>query len=154
MSNKKYTFTARDGKKYSLTEKEKAFCEFYCEFGTKGIEAVYRAGYKAKTKAVAYSISSENLRKPQILAYIDTLYEEFGFTDEEVMREHWFLIKQNADFSNKARAIDMYYKKMGYYKPERNTVIYRDSKYAEMPYEELLEIYSKRVKHSTSRKMS
>ena len=112
---KGFSITSNDGKKYKLTEKEKRFCEIYCQFGVSGIEAVTQAGYKATSKNTAYSIASENLRKPKIMAYIDSLYKEYKFTDEDVMREHLFLIKQHQNLPSKARAIDMYYKKKGLY---------------------------------------
>jgi len=116
--NKFFSFTAANNVIYRLTEKEKSFCEIYCQFGVSGIEAVREAGYKATTNNTAYSIASENLRKPKIMAYIDSLYKEYKFTDEDVMREHLFLIKQHQSLSNKARAIDMYYKKKGLYSPD------------------------------------
>lgn len=101
-----------------LTKKERAFCECYCNYGCSGIEAIYEAGYKPKNKKTAYSMASENLRKPKILARIKELYKEHSFSEEEVMHEHWFLIRQHSDLSNKAKAIDMYYKKNGMYKIE------------------------------------
>lgn len=116
---KVFAFTTTDNVRYQLTEKEKRFCEVYCQFGVSGIEAVYQAGYSVGKKGTAYSVASENLRKPKILAYINSLYKTYKFTDEEVMREHLFLIKQHASLSNKARAIDMYYKKKGMYKEEK-----------------------------------
>lgn len=103
---------------YKLSEKEKKFCEIYCQFGVSGVEAIYEAGYSPKDKKTAYSMASENLRKPKILAYIEQLYKEYKFTDEDVMREHLYLIKQHYDLSSKARAIDMYYKKRGFYSQE------------------------------------
>lgn len=119
-----------------LTEKEKAFCEYYCNFGCSGVDAIYEAGYKPKTKKTAYSMASENLRKPKILAYIRELYKDNSFVDEEVMREHLFLIKQHADLSTKARAIDMYYRKKGYYKDNAEQ-INPQMRYEDMSYEEL-----------------
>jgi len=112
---KVFTFTTANNVRYRLTEREKKFCEIYCQFGVSGIDAVYQAEYKPEKANTAYSIASENLRQPKILAYIDSLYREFKFTDEEVMREHWYLIKQHHDLPSKARAIDLYYKKNGAY---------------------------------------
>jgi hypothetical protein len=109
------TFTATNNVNHQLTEKEKKFCEIYCQYGVSGIEAVREAGYKAITNNTAYSIASENLRKPKIIAYINTLYKDYKFTDEDVMREHLYLIKQHHDMPSKARGIDMYYKKKGLY---------------------------------------
>ena len=50
-----------------LTPKQKAFADYYIECGN-ATEAAKRAGYKEKA---AYATGSENLRKPQIIAYIE-----------------------------------------------------------------------------------
>lgn len=55
-----------------LTEKQLAFCEFYIECGN-ATEAAKKAGYSKKT---AYSVGSENLKKPEISAYIENRLEE------------------------------------------------------------------------------
>ena len=49
-----------------LTPKQKAFADYYIEFGNAS-EAARRAGYSPKT---AEKIGSENLQKPEISAYI------------------------------------------------------------------------------------
>jgi hypothetical protein len=143
---KYFMFKSANNVTYKLTEKEKKFCELYSQFGASGIDAVIKAGYKAKTNNTAYSIASENLRKPKILAYVNLLYKTYNFTDEEVMREHWFLIKQHQSLSNKARAIDMFYKKMGFYSPgkqESDVAVVR--KYEEMTDAQLESALSRRV---------
>ncbi len=133
---KLFEFGTDNGRKYTLTQREKAFCELYSSYGVSGADAVLEAGYKPKNRQTAYVIASENLRKPKILAYIKQLYTEYNFSDEEIMREHLFLIKQHADLSTKARAIDMYYKKKGYYKePEQISPSYRS--YEDMTDEEV-----------------
>lgn len=55
----------------SLNERQKAFCEHYaaCFNAT---EAAVKAGYSKKT---AYSIGNENLKKPEIQKYLQTLTE-------------------------------------------------------------------------------
>ena len=50
----------------NLTPKQKAFCDEYIKCGN-ATEAAKRAGYKEKA---AYATGAENLKKPQILAYI------------------------------------------------------------------------------------
>lgn len=54
-----------------LNERQKAFCEHYaaCFNAT---EAAVKAGYSKKT---AYSIGNENLKKPEIRNYLQTLTE-------------------------------------------------------------------------------
>jgi phage terminase small subunit len=55
-----------------LTEKQLAFCEFYIECGN-ATEAAKKAGYSKKT---AYSVGSENLKKPEVSAYIENRLAE------------------------------------------------------------------------------
>lgn len=50
-----------------LTPKQKAFADYYIECGNAS-EAARRAGYSKKTAGV---IGDENLKKPEIAAYID-----------------------------------------------------------------------------------
>ena len=49
-----------------LTPKQKAFADYYIELGN-ATEAAKRAGYKERA---AYAMGAENLKKPQIKAYI------------------------------------------------------------------------------------
>lgn len=144
---KKFSYTARDGQKYTLTEQQKAFCDAYLKFGAKGVDAVYEAGYKPKNVRVAYSIASENLRKPEIFSYINMKYEEYGFNDDDVLREHLFLIKQQGDLSSKARGIDMYYKKTGGYAEEKHEHVIRN--YSDLDDEKLLELYNAKTNKTT-----
>lgn len=50
-----------------MTEKQKAFCDYYIETGN-ATEAAINAGYSKKTAKV---IGSENLTKPYLKQYID-----------------------------------------------------------------------------------
>ncbi|MGL5961429.1 MAG: terminase small subunit [Cetobacterium sp.] len=50
-----------------MTEKQKSFCEHYLETNN-ATEAAIKAGYKKNT---AYHTGYENLKKPQIKAYIE-----------------------------------------------------------------------------------
>lgn len=51
----------------ALTPKQKAFCDEYLANGYNGTQAALKVGYSKKT---AYSIAGENLKKPEIRAYI------------------------------------------------------------------------------------
>ena len=55
-----------------MTPKQKRFCDEYL-IDCNATQAAIRAGYSAKT---AYSIGEENLRKPDIRAYIDARLAE------------------------------------------------------------------------------
>lgn len=144
-----FTYTFKDGKEYSMTEQQKKFCDAYLAFGAKGVDAVYEAGYKPKNVNVAYSISSENLRKPEIFNYINSKYEEFGFNDEDVLKEHLFLIKQQGDLGSKARGIDMYYKKTGGYAEEKHEHVIRN--YSDLPDDKLQEVYNAKTNKGTKK---
>lgn len=52
-----------------LSVKQKKFCEYYVESGN-ATEAAKKAGYSKKT---AYSIGTENLKKPEIRNFIEEL---------------------------------------------------------------------------------
>lgn len=120
----KFDFVGLDGKKYSLNLKQKLFCEFYLELGGNGVDAIIEAGYDitdsrgVQNKRLAASMASENLTKPNIYEYVKLLFEEYGYTDENVEKQHLFLINQFGDLSAKAKGIDMFYKKKGAYKNE------------------------------------
>lgn len=58
-----------DGKP-KLTQKQKAFCVYYCKNGWNGTQAAISAGYSKET---AQQIASENLLKPVIRAEIERL---------------------------------------------------------------------------------
>ena len=55
----------------ALNEKQKRFCQEYI-IDLNATQAAIRAGYSQKT---AYSMASENLRKPEIQKYIQELQE-------------------------------------------------------------------------------
>jgi len=112
----------KDGKTYTMTLKEQLFCDYYLEFKGDGVDAVYEAGYEVKNAKVAAAISYENLRKPNLIAYIDSKLEECGFNDESVKKQHLFLLNQHADFKTKAKAIDMFYRLKGDYAPEKKEI--------------------------------
>lgn len=69
----------------ALTPKQQAFADYYLELGN-ATEAAKKAGYSEQT---AYSIGNENLKKPEISAYIDQRLEEINSkriaTIDEVM---------------------------------------------------------------------
>ena len=71
----------------TLTIKQEKFCqEYLIDFN--GTQAAIRAGYKAKS---AYSISNENLRKPEIQSYLKELIEQRNkrtkITQDEVIAD-------------------------------------------------------------------
>lgn len=71
-----------------LTGKQKRFCEEYI-FDFNATRAAKEAGYSEDT---AYSIGSENLKKPEIQAYIKELQSDLertsGISRLKILREH------------------------------------------------------------------
>jgi phage terminase small subunit len=66
----------------ALNAKQKRFCEEYLtDFNA--TQAAKRAGYSQKT---AYSIGEENLRKPEIKAFIDERLKELGLSANETTK--------------------------------------------------------------------
>ena len=108
-----------------LTLKQQLFCQHYVETLGNGTEAVVRAGYEIIGRSgqpdrnLAKSIASENLTKPDILEYLDTLLEKGGLNDQMVSAHLKFLINQFDDLPVKVRAIDVYYKLHGKYAPTK-----------------------------------
>jgi hypothetical protein len=110
--------SAADGKTYTMTIKERLFCEYYLEFKGDGVDAIKEAGYDVKNNIVAAAMSYENLRKPHLMAYVNALLEEYGFNDDHVEKQHMFLLQQHADLKTKAKAIEMYYRLRGKFPKE------------------------------------
>jgi len=103
-----FKFTGLDGKDYSLTFQQKLFVEKYLEFKGNGVEAIIEAGYDVEYKKngkstgvtnrkLAAVMAYENLIKPNISAYITLKLEEYGFNDDNVAKQHLFLINQLGD---------------------------------------------------------
>jgi len=112
----------KDGKTYTMTIKERLFCEYYLQFKGDGVSAIFEAGYDVKNPKVAAAMAWENLRKPNLMAYVDSLLEQYGFNDDNVEKQHLFILQQHADLKTKAKAIDMFYKLKGKYAPEKKDI--------------------------------
>lgn len=121
-----FQFAGLDGKQYNLSLKQKIFSERYLELLGNGTQAVIVSGYDVHSQNgrvninLAGAIASENLRKPNIYAYINLLLDKYGYSDNNVEKQHLFLINQFDNFNAKAKGIDMYYKVKGKYAPERH----------------------------------
>lgn len=66
----------------NLTHKQRAFVLAYLANGFNATQAALTAGYSEKT---AYSIGSENLKKPEIKQAIDSFFEENTMSAKEVL---------------------------------------------------------------------
>ena len=81
---KKKRLKSRKGK---LTQRQEQFCRYYLgESKFNGTDAAKRAGYKAKSDHVFQVIATENLSKPVILARLDQLLAENGYTNQAIIK--------------------------------------------------------------------
>jgi len=124
--NKKgaFVFTGKDKKKYRLTVREKLFCELFLDLQGNGTQAAESA-YNCKKIGTATSIAYDNLTKVHIMAYINKRLDERGFNDDNVEKQHLFVLNQFGDLSAKNKAIDMFYKLKGNYSPEKIQILKR-----------------------------
>lgn len=115
-----FHFTFED-KSYSLTHIQKLFCDLYLNPNLEVIDVVKSAGYEVvdsngfTNEKLAWSISSENLRKPNIKAYIKLNLDSLGLTETTRDRELSFVMTQRKDLSSKNKALDMFNKMKGGY---------------------------------------
>lgn len=66
-----------------LTDKQRLFADFYCgEANLNATKAAIMAGYSPKTATI---IGFENLRKPNISAYIEQRLDELTITSKEIL---------------------------------------------------------------------
>jgi hypothetical protein len=121
-----FTFTGEDGNDYSLTMKEKLFCESYLQFRGNAVDAIIEAGYDCNfpnstkpNRKLAAVMGYENLRKPHIYTYITTLLDEQGFNDDSAEKQLHFLMQQDADLSTKKGALELYFKLKGKFAPTK-----------------------------------
>lgn len=93
----------------ALTPKQKAFCDEYLANGYNGTQAALKVGYSKKT---AYSIAGENLKKPDIKAYIaeakQKLYTNRIATAKELLETLTSIIRdEEVTTNNRLKAIQL-----------------------------------------------
>lgn len=102
-----------------LTEREELFCNLYV-LNFKRIESAVEAYdidlTKPNWRNTASKIAYENLLKPHINERVRELLDEYHMNDETVDLELSIVLRQNADFTNKTKAIDIYNKVTNRYK--------------------------------------
>jgi hypothetical protein len=103
--------------KDGLNLQQEQFCQLYIDNdremfgnGTQCYLEVYGDEYvKRNNKPMSYQVAMVNacnlLRNPKIVKRINNLLETGGFTEENVDKQHLFLINQHADFKAKMSAI-------------------------------------------------
>lgn len=108
--------TDKTHKDRELTPKQKLFCENYVskEFFGNGVQSYIDAYEIDLSEPNAYNSACvgahDNLIKPNILGYINSMLDSAGLNDAFVDKQLLFLINQNAEFSAKISAIKEYNK--------------------------------------------
>jgi hypothetical protein len=98
-----------------LTLKQERFCKLYAKdarFFGNGTQA-YIEAYKVDLSMpgayqVAAQSAAENLKKPYLVDYINSLLDDLGFTDIAVDKQLAFLINQHGNYQAKIAAIKEY----------------------------------------------
>lgn len=100
-----------------LTSKQKLFCQYFVS----GVETCGN-GVQAYAKAYGYALSNNSkyqsaksnanrlLRNPEVIKYIESLFEEQKLTADVVDQHLDFLIRQHENLSVKLQAIAVYYR--------------------------------------------
>lgn len=144
-----YSFRLDGGRTFKISIKEKKFCELYLRLNGNGAKAAFEI-YDCKNIRVAAAVASENLTKPNIIAYINLKLEENGFNDENVKKQHLFMLNQFQDLSAKNKAIETYYKITGKYKePMVEVNIWKDWSTEELQDYAVQGIYPERFKNNS-----
>ena len=90
-----------------LTYKEKAFGDFFATNGFIGWRAAESAGYQG-SRDTLYVRASENLKKPHVRAYIDSLMDEMTLDVEQAIVELSSIAKgEAAQYVNADGSIDV-----------------------------------------------
>ena len=114
-TNLEYMEMSRSKLEKILTLRQRKFAVLYCstaEFFCNGVTS-YAEAYGVKLSkrgaaAVCASGAYENLRKPQILAYMDKLLEGGGLNDAFADKQLLFMMSQCVDFKTKLGAYNAY----------------------------------------------
>jgi len=107
--------------KHGLNMKQEAFCKLYTDLdkelfgnGTQCYVESYNPDIsKPNWYKTAAAAASRLLTTVKVIDRINSLLEEGGFNDENVSKQHLFLLNQHADKGVKMRAVDSYYKLKG-----------------------------------------
>lgn len=110
-----------------LNLNQERFCQIYTDldkelFGN-GVQS-YVEAYNIDTNKKGWYNSavvsaSRLLTNDKIVKRINELLVKQGFNDENVERQHLFLLNQHADLKTKMKAVDSYYKLTGKNAPDK-----------------------------------
>lgn len=112
----------------TITQKQKTFADAYIENGGNGTQAALVA-YETESKDTARAIASENLIKPNVVNYLEAalpddllaeVHREGLFATKTVFDKDGNVLAEDADFNARAKYLDMAYKILGKYAPEKS----------------------------------
>ena len=114
-------------KKKLLSVRQEKFCQFYLDYdkdlfgnGVQCYLEVYDIDEKKPNWYKTACISaSKLLSNTRVCDRIAELLESKGFNDENITKQHLFLINQHKDFGVKMKALSDYYKLKGKYAPDK-----------------------------------
>lgn len=121
-----FEFTDLEGKKHTLTELQYRFADLCVGLDKSPFQCVIEAGFdvyddKGKiNKNLTWVIATEYLNMPKIRAYINKQLASVKLTKEVVMLELAQMVVQKVDYKTKTKAMDMYFKIIGEYAPEKH----------------------------------
>lgn len=109
-----------------LNERQEKFCQLFAssdkEFFGNGVQSYIEAYEPDQSKPNWYKSAcqsaSQLLSNIKVCARISELLDTGGFNDENVKKQHLFLINQYADAGAKQKAISDFYKLKGKYAPD------------------------------------
>lgn len=115
--------TENNIKKLSLRQEK--FCQMYLDFDKdlfgNGVQCYLKIYDIDETKPNWYKTAciaaSQLLSNVRVCDRIAELLEKGGFNDENITKQHLFLVNQHADLNVKMRAISDYYKVKGKFAP-------------------------------------
>lgn len=133
-------------KKDKLSLKREAFCRFYTSqeielFGNGKNSYVLAYGLDLTVKGseqTARANASRLLAIDSVMARVNELLEMGGFNDENVEKQHLFLLNQHANLPVKQKAVDSYYKLKGKNEPDKIVVETKDKDKADDAIDEYL----------------
>jgi len=99
--------------KIKINAKQKLFCELYCSFEHEmygNATRCYMKAYGQNNYLTATSSAKQLISKPEIMAYINKLLSNEGFNDQNVDKQHLFIINQHKDLPTKMKGIQEYNK--------------------------------------------
>lgn len=114
-------------KQTKLSIRQEKFCQLYLDYDKdlfgNGVQCYLEIYDIDKSKPnwykTACQASSRLLSNVRVCERIAELLETEGFNDENITKQHLFLINQHKDFGVKMKALADYYKLKGKYAPDK-----------------------------------